>query len=402
MTENMAKEKLLTRNFCLLTSANFLVFFAFYMILPVLPFFLKDTFGTNNAQAGAIISCFTISTMCIRPFCGYFLDLYSRKPIYLIAFFVFTAVFGGYILAGSLLIIIICRIIHGLSYGMLSVVGNTLIIDITPSSRRGEGIGYYGVANNLAMCFGPMTALFLYKLYSCNVIFSISLCCSLLGMMLGSGVKIKLRPSIKGTPLSLDRFILLKGIPAGIACMIIAVPYAFISNFLAVYTTNIGLSSMSGFFFTVFAVGLIGSRLFSGSMVDHGKIVQVIILGMVLIVIAISSLWLCKYVSLTYPSVSKIFFLATALCAGLGFGSTFPAFNSLFVFLAPNCKRSTAVSTYLTSWDIGTGLGIMSGGIMGEYLSFSTAFLVAAVLMLMATVYFKRYAAPHFMRNRVS
>jgi MFS family permease len=398
----MAKEKLLTRNFCLLTTSNFLVFFAFYMILPVLPFFLKDTFHTNNAQAGAIISSFTISTMCIRPFGGYILDLYARKPIYIISFFIFTAVFGGYISAGTLLIIIIWRSIHGLSYGMLSVAGNTLVIDVTPSSRRGEGIGYFGVANNIAMCFGPMAALFLYKTYSCNVIFAISLCCSLLGMMLGSGIKVKTRSSIKSTPLSFDRFILLKGIPAGISFMIIAIPYALIVNFLAVYTADIGLGSLSGFFFTVFAVGLIGSRLFSGSMVDHGKIVQVIIYGMVLIVIAISSLWLCKYVSSTYPSVSKIFFLATALCAGLGFGSTFPAYNSLFLFLAPNSKRSTAVSTYLTCWDVGTGIGILSGGLLGEYLSFSTAYLVAAVLTLLSTLYFRQYVAPHFMLNRVS
>ena len=35
------------------------------------------------------------------------------------------------------------------SFGMVTVSGNTIVIDIMPSSRRGEGLGYYGLANNI-------------------------------------------------------------------------------------------------------------------------------------------------------------------------------------------------------------------------------------------------------------
>ena len=65
-------------------------------------------------------------------------------------------------IAGSLTLFIMFRIIHGVSFGMVTVGGNTVVIDIRPSSRRGEGLGYYGLTNNTAMSIGPMFGLFLH------------------------------------------------------------------------------------------------------------------------------------------------------------------------------------------------------------------------------------------------
>ena len=48
-------------------------------------------------------------------------------------------------LAGALVLFIALRIVHGFAFGMVSVAGNTIVIDILPSSRRGEGLGYYGL-----------------------------------------------------------------------------------------------------------------------------------------------------------------------------------------------------------------------------------------------------------------
>lgn len=67
--------------------------------------------------------------------------------------------FAGYMLAGVLSLFIMLRVVHGLAFGMVTVAGNTIVIDITPSSRRGEAVGYYGLMNNTAMSFGPMIGL---------------------------------------------------------------------------------------------------------------------------------------------------------------------------------------------------------------------------------------------------
>ena len=152
----MSKDKLITPSYCCILAANFLLYFGFWLLIPVLPFYLEEIFGVSNTTIGIVLSCYTIAALCIRPFSGYFLDTFARKPLYLVAYFIFTSIFAGYMLAGTLTFFIILRVIHGLSFGMVTVGGNTLVIDIMPSSRRGEGLGYYGLTNNLAMSIGPM------------------------------------------------------------------------------------------------------------------------------------------------------------------------------------------------------------------------------------------------------
>ena len=74
---------------------------------------------------------------------------------------------------------------------------------------------------------------------------------------------------------------------------------------------------------------------------------------------------------------------------------------SLFVNLAPNHKRGTATSTYLTSWDVGIGCGLLLGGYIAQISSFDRAYFVGACLTVVSTLYFKLKVAPHFERNKL-
>ena len=156
----MAKHKLVTPGYCFILAANFLLFFAFYLILPVLPFYLTEVFHTEHGAVGVILSAYTVAALCIRPFSGFLLDTFSRKSLYLVAYFIFTAIFSGYMLAGVLTVFIMYRVVHGLAFGMVTVAGNTIVIDISPSSRRGEASGYYGLMNNMATSVAPMVGVF--------------------------------------------------------------------------------------------------------------------------------------------------------------------------------------------------------------------------------------------------
>ena len=97
------KDKLVTKNYIEILAANFLLYFGFYLLMPVLPFYLAEIFNSEKGTIGIILSCYTIAALCIRPFSGYLLDTFARKPLYLLAYFLFTAAFGGYLLAGTLL-----------------------------------------------------------------------------------------------------------------------------------------------------------------------------------------------------------------------------------------------------------------------------------------------------------
>ena len=221
----MAKDKLLSPGFCYILTANFLLFFAFYLILPILPFYLQERFMTDKSMIGFILSCYTIACLCIRPFSGYLLDTFARRPLYLLAYAIFMVIFAGYMIASVLSIFIVLRILHGFAFGMVTVSGNTIVIDILPSSRRGEGIGYYGMANNLAMSFGPMIGLFMHNSFSYEVIFSCSLVSCFLGFIMAYLVKTPYKQPVKKEPISLDRFFLVKGLWAGISLLMLSIAH---------------------------------------------------------------------------------------------------------------------------------------------------------------------------------
>lgn len=398
----MIKDKLLSPSFCYILAANFLLFFAFYLLLPVLPFYLKEQFLAGKSMIGFILSCYTVACLCIRPFSGYMLDTFSRKPLYLLSYFIFTVIFGGYMLAGALALFITLRIVHGFAFGMVSVAGNTIVIDILPSSRRGEGLGYYGLANNIAMSFGPMTGLFMHGACSYEVIFTCSLVSGCLGLIMASLVKTPYKQPVKREPISLDRFFLVKGLPAGVSLLLLSIPYGMTTTYVAMYAEEIGIRTSSGLFFTCMAVSLAVSRIFSGRQVDKGRITQVISLGMYLACISFFALSACERLMEWNAGVTSVLFLGIALLQGVAFGTMFPAFNTLFVSLGTNSQRGTATSTYLTSWDVGIGIGLMTGGVVAEaFGGFNHAYLIGGCLTVVSTLFFVVKVAPHFNRNKL-
>lgn len=396
------KDRLVTPSYCFILAANFLLYFGFWLLIPVLPFYLSEVFSAGNSTIGIILSCYTVAALCIRPFSGYFLDSFARKPLYLMAYFIFMTMFAGYIIAGSLTLFILFRIIQGVSFGMVTVGGNTVVIDIMPSSRRGEGLGYYGLSNNIAMAVGPMSGLFLHD---AGMSFTTIFCCSLGSCMAGFVcaflVKTPYKPPVRREPISLDRFILLKGISAGISLLLLSIPYGMTTNYVAMYAKQIGINATTGFFFTFMAIGMAISRIFSGKIVDRGKITQVISAGLYLVVFSFFLLSACVYLISWSNLLCTVVFFAVALLLGVGFGIMFPAYNTLFVNLAPNSQRGTATSTYLTSWDVGIGIGMLAGGYIAEVSTFDKAYLFGACLTIVSMLYFNGKVAPHYHKNKL-
>ena len=398
----MKQDRLITSSYCLIIAANFLLYFGFYLLMPVLPFYLIEVLHTEGAIMGIALSCYTIAALTIRPFSGYLLDTFARKPLYLLAFSIFTCIFAGYIVAGTLTIFIMLRVIHGVAFGTVTVSGNTLVIDITPSSRRGEALGYYGLANNTAMSIGPMVGLFMHDAgVGFNVLFLSALASCAIGLICASLVKAPAKQPVKRDPISLDRFILIKGIPAGIDLLLLSIPYGMTTTYVALYAKQIGITNGTGLFFTCMAIGMAVSRIFSGKQVDKGRIVAVISFGIYLVCICFFGLSACKWIMSANPWIGKYIFYLIALMLGIGFGTMFPAFNTLFVNLAPNNQRGTATSTYLTSWDVGIGTGLLLGGYIGQFTTLNAAYFAGACLTIISAVFFKLKVGPHFERNKL-
>ncbi len=399
----MFENRLWTRSYIFVCIAGFLTSFSFFLLVPTLPFYLSETFNISPAAVGAVLSCYVIAVLCVRPFAGCVADSYPRKKVYIISYILFATAFCGYLgFARTLPLFIILRVFHGFAFGSLSTTANTLVIDIMPSSRRGEGLGYYGVMNNLAMAFGPMTGLFVMNSYGFDALFAVSLTAAVVGLVFASMVRSAYRaPSPNPTKvISIDRFFLVAGVPASIVLFLLAVPYGITSSYMALYAADCGITAHSGLFFTVMAMGLIISRLNSGKRVDKGYITQTIRRGFYLVVCGVVGEALLATMASINVSATNVLYFLSALCFGYGFGTMFPAFNTLFVNLAPNSRRATANATYLTGWDVGIGSGMLLGGALSEF-GFSVSFIFGVVLVITAMVLFIFYVTPHFERHRL-
>lgn len=396
------KDRLWTRDYIFVCISAFMMSFSFFILVPTLPLYLKDTFGISQALVGVVLSCYVIAVLSVRPLAGFVADTLPRKSVYLASYALFVSSFLGYFfITQTLALFILLRIFHGFSFGMLTTAGNTLVIDVMPSSRRGEGLGYYGVTNNLAMAFGPMAGLFVIASGNYTLLFLTSLITGSVGLILASLVRAP-RKILEKTEfkLSADRFFLKEGLRACFAFFLLAMPYGMTTSYMALYAREVGITHNAGLFFTIMAAGLISSRLHSGKRVDRGFVTETIRLGICIAFIGAVGEALLSSVASWSISAAYVTYFLTAFLFGYGYGTMFPAYNTLFINLAPNSRRATANATYLTGWDVGIGGGMLVGGMISES-GYLYCYVLGAVFVVIALLFFVRYVTPHFHAHRL-
>ena len=393
----VTRDRLFTRDYIFVCIAAFMMSFSFFILVPTLPMYLKDTFGISPALVGVVLSCYVIAVLSIRPMTGFIADTLPRKRVYIVSYAIFVASFLGYFfITQTLALFILLRVLHGFSFGMLTTAGNTLVIDVMPSSRRGEGLGYYGVTNNLAMAFGPMVGLFVISSGNYTLLFLTSLITGIVGLVLGALVRAPHKRLEKTEfKLSADRFFLKEGIRACFAFFLLAIPYGMTTSYMALYAASSGITHNAGLFFTVMAAGLITSRLNSGKRVDRGFVTETIIVGICIALVGGFGEAILSTVSSWSITAGYVTYFLTAFLFGYGYGTMFPAYNTLFINLAPNSRRATANATYLTGWDVGIGGGMLLGGYISEF-DYSYCYMLGAVLIFLALMFFKYVVTPHF------
>ena len=389
------KERLWNSNYLKVWCANFMIFFSFMLLTPLLPSYLSDTFGADKQTIGIVLSGYTLTALLIRALSGYIVDSFPRRTVLILSYALFALFFAGYIVAGSLILFAIVRTLHGAPFGATTVSNSTVAIDVLHPTRRAEGIGYYGLSNNIATAISPTVALLLFGAYkSYDLLFWVAFITALIGLTSTLSVKLREREIVKNNqPLSLDRFILLKGWRQGAAMICYAFSYGVLATYIAIYgQEELGITGGTGLFFMLLAIGLILSRLVGGRKLRQGKVTQNASIG-----IAVS---LVGY--FIFAAVHNYWgYYGAALIIGLGNGHMFPAFQTMFINLAPNSQRGTANSTLLVSWDIGIGLGILVGGIVSEHIGYHAAFWTAWGVNLLGVSIFYLFARRHFQKNKL-
>ena len=393
--DNIPQEKLWNANYLRTWVANFMIFFSFMLLTPLMPSYLSEVFGADKQTIGIVLSGYTLTALMIRSLSGFLVDSFPRRIVLRTSYCLFALCFAGYLVAGSLLLFAIVRTLHGAPFGATTVANSTVAIDVLPSSRRAEGIGYYGLSNNIATAISPTVALLLFdRFQNYDMLFWVALLTALLGLWSTSQVKTRERDIQRDRrPLSLDRFVLIKGWREGIAMICYAFSYGVLATYIAIYgKEELGITGGTGLFFMLLAIGLILSRLVGSRTLRQGKVTQNATVG--------TAISLFGY--LLFAAVHNSWgYYGAALIIGLGNGHMFPAFQTMFINLAENSQRGTANSTLLVSWDIGIGLGTLIGGIVAEHVGYSAAFWTAWGVNVAGVAIYNLFVRRHFLKNKL-
>lgn len=377
-------------------SANFLLYFAFYVFTPLLPLYLSEHFSTSKDVIGIVLSGYTVAALIARPFSGFLVDSFSRKRVLMVCFFVFFAFFAGYLAAGTLLMFAIVRTLHGAPFGSLTVANSTVAIDVLPASRRNEGIGYFGLSNNLAMAIAPSIGIYLYKITgNFQLLFWISLVVAGLGLLVDSTVKLPEKETMRNkSKMSLDRFFLTRAWMLAANIAFFAFCYGVLSNYLAIYSKDVmGITAGTGTYFMILSMGLFVSRLQGAKALKEGKLTQNAGGGILISLVGYILFVACP---------NSFGYYGSALLIGLGNGHMYPAFLNMFINVAHHNERGTANSSILIAWDAGFGIGILAGGFVAETMGYSPAFWMVAIVNAIGVALFFISTKTFFLRRKLN
>ncbi|NMD69949.1 MFS transporter [Bacillus sp. DNRA2] len=375
----MNTSSLWTKDFLLISIANFFLFLAFYILLVTLPVYAIDHLQSENTEAGLLTSVFLISAIIIRPFAGYWLERFGKKIILVVALCFFALPTFFYFGPDSIIGLLVIRLIHGIGFGMSTTATGAIVADLLPNSRRGEGMGYFVLSTTIAMVVGPFIGITAINQWSTTILFSICIFAALLALLLGLGVKLpELTTQQANITFQWKDLFEPSALPISLLGGLLGLVYASILSFVSVYANEIGLIEVSSYFFVVYAVVLLLSRPFTGRIFD--------LYGENWIIYPALLCFAAGMYVLGIVNSSHIFMFAAALI-GLGWGTASPSFQTIAVQYAAPTRRGTATATYLSVFDFGIGVGsyvigaAMSHISLGHIYQFSSLIIVSGIFM---------------------
>lgn len=369
MEETPENETLFSRNFVLTSLSTFTLFTSFYFLLITLPIYIEKIGGTES-EIGLILGVFTISAVLLRPFIGKEVDRRGRKIILVLGIVIFLISMLLYDYTKNVTSLLLLRVLHGIGWGAATTAATTLIADIAPPKRRGEAMGVFGMASNVAMAIGPALSMILLQKYDFPILFSMSAGISLLSLLLVLPISETMVVHPR-TPLFSREALF----PSALMFMI-SLTYGSIVSFLSLFAQKQGISN-PGIFFTVFAVTLILVRALAGKLSDIKGRKFVIIPGMILIAAGLGVLSTARALDS---------FLVAALLYGIGFGLVHPSLMALLVDMVGDEGRGAAMGTFTAAFDLGIGAGSILLGLVLQYFDFQVMYALSGLIALSGAV----------------
>ena len=363
---------LATRPFVLVCLATGFFYLSFNLILPVMPLYVADLGGTSN-QIGLIIGLFAFVAMFMRPLAGWLIDTRGNRDVLVAGMAIFLLASLGYLLTPSVQGVLALRLFHGLGMGLFPTAATVVIAELAPPARRGEAMGWFGIANSISIILGPTGGLAVVARTGYATLFLLAAGVAALGLLC---IWLLPLPARKASPLARlprlgDVFSRAALLPSAIL-LSLCVSYGTVIAFIPIVARQRGLTN-PGLFFTVYAAAMLLVRSKAGEISDRRGRAVVILPGMVIAAVSLATLGLTS---------GPTGVLLGAAIFGVGFGCVQPALMALTADRVALEERGKAMGTFYTAWELGIAAGAVGSGWILNITNFSVVLMICSAAAL--------------------
>lgn len=369
-----AGDRLWTGPYTLALLSALLFFSAFYLPLAALPKYLKDQLGSGTGQIGLVLGLFAVTAITPRPFIGRLVNGGVTLAPMLICATIFMLANLFYAGATTIPLLVAVRLFHGGGMAGYTTAAPSLVAAITPAPRRGEAMAYWGVSNTLALAVCPALGLVIAGRWGYPACFGVAAAVGAAAVLVTALLRPRQRPATR--PALPPQGALLEArvlLPAA-ACFVMMLGYGVIITFIIILADERHIAG-SGFFFTIYAAGLLVARAIAGRLSDRCGRWVVAVPGIA-----------CLAASLIVAALAHALPLlaVAALLAGAGFGAAQPALLALTVDLVPHDRRGSAVATYYVAHESGIATGSIALGWVAQAITTGGMFALTGAALLVA------------------
>ncbi|CZQ98119.1 sugar transport proteins signature 1 [Trichococcus palustris] len=377
----MSKAKLWTKDFIIVSAINFFLTLVFYLLIVIMGVYAVKGFNASASQAGLVTGIFIIGALIGRLFIGRSIESIGRKRTLFIGLILFILMTLLYFFNYGITFLLINRFLHGIALGIASTATGTIVAQIIPVTRRGEGIGYYSMSATLATAIGPFVGIYMSQHTNFQMIFSVCLALGIVSLITAFFVDVPpLEASTKTAEtkgFKLSSLIEPKAVPIALVTLVVAFCYSSVLSFINFYALEINLVGTASFFFLVYSIAILVSRPFTGRLMDVKGANYVMYPAFILFTAGMLLL------SLTHNSITL---LLSGILIGLGFGNMQSCTQAIAVKLTPPHRMGLATSTFFIFLDAGLGFGPYLLGFIIPSTSYSSLYAILGVVVLATAI----------------
>jgi MFS family permease len=374
----MNHAKLWTKDFVIVSAENFFAYFTYYILVATITIYATDRFHASPSIAGLAAGIFIIGTLIGRLFAGRSIEQVGRKKMLYIGFISFLITTLLYFAIKNLGLLIVVRILHGAAFGVTSTATGTIVADIIPHERRGEGIGYYALSTTIAAAIGSFLGM--YVIQHTSFIMNFVICLAVLTISFLAAFLLKV-PKTELTSKELekmkafkwDNFFESKAFPISVVCFIIAFCYSSVLSFLTSYSKEINLEAVASFFFIAYAVAILVSRPLTGPWFDKYGENAVIYPTFLLFTAGLILLGFAHH---------AFSLLLSGILVGFGYGNFLSNAQAVAIKVSPKQRMGLATSTFFIFADGGVGIGPFILGFLIPVIGYRETYIAMSVVAL--------------------